>query len=630
MSATLPLKAELIKLSRLLGRPQEELTDLAELGHERLTQLRLLLSDAMFEATEEKLERIASASKIAPIPLAASIGQKVLSPVLAAGIAGLLERERAVKFARRLPSGYLADVAVAMDPRKAAPLLARIPVSQAVEVGRILVEREDYVTMGRFVGALPDEALLASVGEVSDAALLQIACVIEDRSVLDHLIDVIPEQRIANLIHAAGDHDLWADALDLITSVSPDRRGKLADLAAWQDERLLDGLVRAVHAEELFDDLLPALEAMSPPALSRIAKVGALHEPEVLTAIVRATVGSGRWESTLPIVPHLPEHARVRLAELPVLADRAVIEQIIEVTARSQRWAQALPMVSVLPDALRQTVADVLETQDPSVIDKLVAVAVATEQWGGLLPIVPMLSDGLRERVVVAASSLDKETMAAALAESSASGQLDTMLDVAADMPDESRGAVVEAIVDNAEDDDLLGTALSEEDQQARWSKLLGLADGVSEPLLERLGGKAAELRLDGVVPAIAAAAEATGRWREGLSMLAGAESALGDNVVVSAMLTPVELLRSAAEQAESLGMTGRFSGLKTVFDARRAGELTEEVRQRVLSLAGTAQATGEQAAGLLAGVAGGAAAAPKHLAGSFLSGLLGIRDQEK
>ncbi len=101
------------------------------------------------------LSRLAAASKLLPVGLVATLGERAFGPVLSARITGLLDPGRAVEVAQRLPVDFLADIAVDLDPRRASAVIARIPPQQIGEVTRELVRRHESVTMGRFVGHLP-------------------------------------------------------------------------------------------------------------------------------------------------------------------------------------------------------------------------------------------------------------------------------------------------------------------------------------------------------------------------------------------------------------------------------------------------------------------------------------------
>ncbi|MEO6887329.1 MAG: hypothetical protein ABI232_13730, partial [Jatrophihabitantaceae bacterium] len=76
------------------------------------------------------------------------------------------------------------------------------PADTVVAVGRELVGRGDYVTMGRFVGYLPEATLGPAVEAIDAADLLRIAFVLEDKDRLDALAD-LAHDRLSDLIDAA-------------------------------------------------------------------------------------------------------------------------------------------------------------------------------------------------------------------------------------------------------------------------------------------------------------------------------------------------------------------------------------------------------------------------------------------
>lgn len=255
VSAALEARAEIVKLARLLRSDRESLAFLAKAPPADLRRFREQAMDALFEADRRKLERVAAASRRLPAALVARIGQRVYGALLSARVAGMLEPRRAVDVARRLSPAFLADVAAEMDPRRASDVLARMPATQVADVARELVRREDFVTMGRFVAHLSDEALTAALEATDDAALLRIAFVMDEKDRLDHVIELCAEDRLAGMVSAAAAEDLWAEALDLLTHVRPERRERLArvELPARQRARA------AAQARELglLDELGP-------------------------------------------------------------------------------------------------------------------------------------------------------------------------------------------------------------------------------------------------------------------------------------------------------------------------------------------------------------------------------------
>ena len=187
MSDGLRSRAEVIKLARLLRREPEQLGYLERLEPEDIRELRDQVTDMLFDAHDETLQRLASASRLLPVGLVALISEHAFGPTLSAKVAALLDPGRAVEVAGRLPPKFLADIASEIDPRRTSELIAKIPGAQIVEVTAELTRRGEYVTMGRFVGHLNDEALRASVGTLDDATLLRTAFVLEDRDRLDAL-----------------------------------------------------------------------------------------------------------------------------------------------------------------------------------------------------------------------------------------------------------------------------------------------------------------------------------------------------------------------------------------------------------------------------------------------------------
>jgi hypothetical protein len=150
-------------------------------------------------------------------------------------VAGLLEPGRAVDIAAKLPAGFLADVAIELDPRRASRVIAAIPAPQIRVVTSELVRREEYVTMGRFVGHLPDASVRAALDVIDDRALLRIAFVLEHKDRMDKLLELLGRQRFAGLIEAAASADLWPEALDLLSRVNAVHQRELIELARRRD-----------------------------------------------------------------------------------------------------------------------------------------------------------------------------------------------------------------------------------------------------------------------------------------------------------------------------------------------------------------------------------------------------------
>lgn len=258
-------RGEVLKLARLLGCDPARLAYLEPLPAADLRRLRDGVTATLYDAHLGSLRRLAAASRLLPTALTATLAQRAFGPLLSARLAGLLDLDRAIDVAQRLPPDFLADIASELDPRRAHELIAGISPELIGQITAELGTRADHVTMGRFVGHLSDDALLAALDALDDATLLRVAFVLDDRGELSRLLGMLGPERARGLVAAAARENLWPEALDLLTHLSPAQRGEMAAAALALDEPALNAALAAVREHELWDEL--ALVAQAEPAL---------------------------------------------------------------------------------------------------------------------------------------------------------------------------------------------------------------------------------------------------------------------------------------------------------------------------------------------------------------------------
>jgi hypothetical protein len=267
----LQARAEILKLARILERDPDQLAYLEVLSLEDLRSLRDRITEYLWSAHGGTLNRLAAASRLLPAAVSATISERAFGPLLSARMAGLIEPARAVDIAGRLSPEFLADVAVELDPRRASAVIAGISPRQIALVTRELLAREEYVTMGRFVGHLKDAAIVAAVDEMDDGELLRVAFVLEQKQRLDRLVELLPERRLATIVQAASDEGLWVEALDLLDNLGVQRRDELVAAAVELDGAALEGLIAAVIEHELWEEVLVIAER-DPSLQGRLAE----------------------------------------------------------------------------------------------------------------------------------------------------------------------------------------------------------------------------------------------------------------------------------------------------------------------------------------------------------------------
>jgi hypothetical protein len=207
--------AEIVKLGRLLGVNTEELGFLAKIRTADIRELRALATDALFDADREVLMRLAAASKVLPSRIAATISRRAFGPLLAARVTGFMDPRRAADVGRHLDTPFLADICVQLDPRRAREIIPRMDVDTVLAVTEELLQRRDFVTLGRFVGSMPADALVAVLEITEDDELLRVCSVAESAEGIDEIFRLLSDERLHDVRRRATRKDLAQEALVL-------------------------------------------------------------------------------------------------------------------------------------------------------------------------------------------------------------------------------------------------------------------------------------------------------------------------------------------------------------------------------------------------------------------------------
>ncbi len=266
-SDALQARAEILKLAQILGCDPERL---AYLEHVDVIDLRLVrerTTAVLWDANGTALRRLAAASRLLPVAVSATIAERAFGPLISARMASVLEPKRAADIATRLPTSFLADVAVELDPRRASALISLIPPSQIAAITAQLTARCEYVAMGRFVGHLSDEALSAALAVMDDGTMLKVGFVFDEKRRLERLMKLLAPARIDGLIAAAARENLWLEALDLLGNLNARGRVKIVAGAQELDDEAVAALVATVVEHDLWDQARVLAERV--PALER-------------------------------------------------------------------------------------------------------------------------------------------------------------------------------------------------------------------------------------------------------------------------------------------------------------------------------------------------------------------------
>lgn len=250
-------RPEVQRLARLLRVEPAELTSLTDVGDDELREFRLQVTDTLFDANVDALRRLAVASKLLPTAVLVKIAELVFTPLLSARLAGELSPDRAIEISKKLPLDVLTKVSVDLDPRRTKPVIAGTPPETVAAISVNLGEREDWLTMGRFVGYLTDEALLATIAKLTDHQILQIAYVTEDLDVTPKILELLGQERLSSIFAAAAEENAWPKLSGSARHVQEEQFPLVT--AALEKAEALDSLATAAAEHGLWNSLLPAI-----------------------------------------------------------------------------------------------------------------------------------------------------------------------------------------------------------------------------------------------------------------------------------------------------------------------------------------------------------------------------------
>jgi len=265
-----------------------------------------------------------------------------MGPLLCARTTGLMPPERAVEISRRLPTGFLADLCLELDPRSARAVLFAMPVDRVVEVSRELARRKEYITMGRFVDSLSDEAIKATMADLEDdEALLRIGFFVEDVARLNTIMDLTPLDRLRNIVRLAvdGDAELWPETLAMIAAVGNTQRRRLVDLAAELDDRAVARMIAITQEQGLWPSMLPVIATMNRKSQKRMIDLPALQDEAVLDAIIRAAEAGPLWTQLLPLATMMDSAGQARILRVATSRGPVVVARLTDAFASPSAYA---------------------------------------------------------------------------------------------------------------------------------------------------------------------------------------------------------------------------------------------------------------------------------------------------
>lgn len=484
----LEVQAETVKLARLLGVPESRLQGYAQLDAVRLRAIRESASAAIFDDARPMLVRVAAASKLLPVPLIALVAEKIFGTMLCARTVGLIAPQRALEVTLKLPDAFLADASSQIDPRSVKELIAGIPVARVKSVAAQLIQRGDYVTMGRFVDYVPRETIRSVIESIGDnAVLLHTAFFVENKSRLNDIMDLLSESRMREIVRLAGraESGVWPEALALMNQVSREWRGKIGDLTADEDAEFLTQMLKLTQDANLWDALLPVIACMSPEHRRKLAQIPALANAEVLHSIITSAHVNGLWAELLPLVSFMDADARKTAAQVVEHLPQEVLIGLIEAADAGKLWPDLIGILSDMDETEKRQIVGLIGEQHDSILERLLQAVQSHDLWGPILPLVAYMGETARKTAARVVPGFPVEVLQRLIATANTLSLWPELIGILADMEKKEQRDVIGLML--LQTDEVLRALLAAVQGRRLWADLLPLLPDIGDADLRRL-----------------------------------------------------------------------------------------------------------------------------------------------
>ena len=355
----LDTSAELVKLGQFLGVPSTELNFLESLPLPTLIKVRALTTDKLFNDGRKLFQKLASATKLLPTGITATIGEKIFGAMLCARIASEMPYQRAIELADKMTIPFLAKVTLELDPRRVKDIIQNMPLAKLRAVATELLAQKHYIVMGGFVGYMLPAQLKVILQDVStEEALLHIGFFIESKHQLSDIIRLLPKERLHKLIGYLQTHEeLWPEALALMVHLEDEIKRELGDIAAELGGSVLDDLVGTVQQLNLWQEALPLFACMSPEAQFKLINTPLLSQAIPLSSVLVNTDRFSLWATLLPLIEYMSITQRQLLTNLVIEQSADFQQRMIAAVAEHQLWQPVFDVLALMSEAAQQQMA---------------------------------------------------------------------------------------------------------------------------------------------------------------------------------------------------------------------------------------------------------------------------------
>lgn len=257
-------------LATLLDVDENAVAHLGRFGAEFVHDLRLAISDHLFDGQAHLFKRVSKLAPLAPNGLVAKIVPGIVPPLVAgraAGALGVDHPDRIDDLLGRLTAEYMATCAPHLDPRAVAKIAPNMKGAVLVPAACILLANRDYVTVAGFVEFATEDLVSELIDGIDDfrGVVLAGALVYSDAA-LELVIRGIPFERFESEFSGIlADREAAISVLSIASRLDAELRAELLETATLELAPAAESVVRDLSTDPTVD---PALREVALDLLS--------------------------------------------------------------------------------------------------------------------------------------------------------------------------------------------------------------------------------------------------------------------------------------------------------------------------------------------------------------------------
>jgi hypothetical protein len=185
---------------------------------------------------------------------------------------------------------------------------------------------------------------------------------------VEDLLTKLDDDRVAEVIKTMIKHDLWPEAMELVSHLSKSQNARVVNLAAKFPAGILDKMIVATTHHRVWPQLIAAISQMENPDRAAEALLrGSVHDHRMFADSLIAQKAWGDIDSLLA-----------------KLSDERVAE-LIRTMIKQDLWPEAMVLVSHLTKEQHSRVVNLAAKFPPGVLDKMVLATTHHQVWPQLV-----------------------------------------------------------------------------------------------------------------------------------------------------------------------------------------------------------------------------------------------------